>query len=74
VLWLNTSLTVRSGEAASHSKIGWQNFTRAVIQAAISRRPRGIVFLLWGSHAQKAVEGIPKVRNSFLDVFILNPP
>jgi uracil-DNA glycosylase len=74
VLWLNTSLTVRAGEAASHSKIGWQNFTQAVIKAAVSRRPRGIVFLLWGSHAQKAVGGIPKVRNPSLDTFILNAP
>lgn len=51
VLLLNTSLTVRAGEAASHSGLGWERFTDAAIRALSTRRD-GIVFLLWGRHAQ----------------------
>ena len=51
VLLLNAILTVRSGEAASHSGIGWQPFTDAVIRC-ISDRCEGVVFLLWGSFAR----------------------
>ena len=52
VLLLNAVLTVRAGEAASHSKIGWMNFTDAVIKK-ISAEKKGIVFLLWGRFAQE---------------------
>lgn len=51
VLLLNAVLTVRSGEAASHSTFGWQQFTDAVIQT-ISDRKEGVVFLLWGNFAR----------------------
>ena len=51
VLLLNAVLTVRSGEAASHSAFGWQQFTDAVIQT-ISDRKEGVVFLLWGNFAR----------------------
>ncbi|PVG02169.1 uracil-DNA glycosylase [Serendipita vermifera] len=61
VLWLNTSLTVRASQAASHSKIGWETFTRAAMQAVLSRpNHKGVVFLAWGSHAQKAIAGFDK--------------
>ena len=50
VLLLNAILTVRSGEAASHSGIGWQQFTDAVIRY-LSENRSGIVFMLWGSFA-----------------------
>ena len=50
VLLLNAILTVRSGEAASHSGIGWQQFTDAVIRY-ISDNLEGVVFLLWGNFA-----------------------
>ncbi|HPH22910.1 MAG TPA: uracil-DNA glycosylase [Chitinophagaceae bacterium] len=52
VLLLNSILTVRANEAASHSKIGWMNFTDAVIKK-ISDKKKGIVFLLWGRFAQE---------------------
>ncbi|MDR0793109.1 MAG: uracil-DNA glycosylase [Chitinophagaceae bacterium] len=52
ILLLNAVLTVRAGEAASHSKIGWMNFTDAVIKK-ISDEKKGIVFLLWGRFAQE---------------------
>ena len=52
VLLLNTTLTVREAEAASHQKQGWEEFTDAVIKT-ISKHGHHIVFMLWGSHAQK---------------------
>ncbi len=51
VLLLNAALTVRANEPASHSKIGWMEFTDAVIKK-ISDQKTGIVFLLWGRFAQ----------------------
>jgi uracil-DNA glycosylase len=52
VLLLNTSLTVEAHKAGSHSDIGWETFTDAVIQK-ISDKKEHVVFLLWGAHAQK---------------------
>lgn len=55
VLLLNAVLTVKAGQPTSHSGIGWQRFTDAVIQI-ISERLSGVVFLLWGNYARgKAV-------------------
>ena len=51
VLLLNTSLTVRAHEAGSHAGRGWERLTDAAIQALADQR-EGIVFLLWGRHAQ----------------------
>ncbi|MDF2179511.1 uracil-DNA glycosylase [Aliiglaciecola sp. CAU 1673] len=52
VLLLNTVLTVEQGLAHSHAKFGWEQFTDRVIQL-LNEAGQGIVFLLWGSHAQK---------------------
>lgn len=52
VFLLNTVLTVEQGNAHSHAKIGWETFTDHVI-ASLSEYGDGIVFLLWGSHAQR---------------------
>ncbi|HCL05957.1 MAG TPA: uracil-DNA glycosylase [Chitinophagaceae bacterium] len=51
VLLLNAVLTVRANEPASHAKIGWMDFTDAVIRK-ISDEKKGVVFLLWGRFAQ----------------------
>ncbi|TAN20131.1 MAG: uracil-DNA glycosylase [Chitinophagaceae bacterium] len=51
VLLLNAILTVRAHEPASHSKIGWEQFTDAVIRR-ISEEKAGIIFLLWGNFAR----------------------
>ncbi|MBQ9311182.1 MAG: uracil-DNA glycosylase [Bacteroidales bacterium] len=51
VLLLNSVLTVRSGQPASHSNIGWQEFTDAVIRY-VSDNCEGVVFLLWGNFAR----------------------
>jgi uracil-DNA glycosylase len=52
VLLLNTVLTVEQGKAHSHAKSGWETFTDRVIEA-INQHQSGVVFLLWGAHAQK---------------------
>lgn len=52
VLLLNAILTVRAGEAGSHQNKGWEKFTEAVIEK-LSQQKEGIVFMLWGSYAQK---------------------
>ena len=52
VFLLNSILTVRAKEPASHQKIGWQQFTDKVIQV-ISNQKEGIVFLLWGKFAHE---------------------
>ena len=51
VLLLNASLTVRQNEPGSHSKIGWIEFTDAVIKK-ISEEKKEVIFLLWGRFAQ----------------------
>lgn len=51
VLLLNTSLTVRRGQANSHRGKGWENFTNQIIKQ-LSRREDPMVFILWGSNAQ----------------------
>ncbi len=52
VLLLNAVLTVRANEPASHQKIGWMDFTNAVIRH-ISDQKEHVVFLLWGKFAQE---------------------
>lgn len=66
VLLLNAVLTVRSGEAASHSKIGWQEFTDAVIKY-ISDNCEGVVFMLWGNFARTKRELIDYSRHHVLE-------
>lgn len=51
VFLLNAILTVRASEAASHSKIGWEMFTDAVIRK-ISDDKEGVIFMLWGNFAR----------------------
>ncbi|MCI2082229.1 MAG: uracil-DNA glycosylase [Bacteroidales bacterium] len=52
VFLLNAILTVRAGQAASHSRIGWQEFTDSVI-TTVSNRREHVVFLLWGNFARE---------------------
>ncbi|XCI75903.1 MAG: uracil-DNA glycosylase [Flavobacteriales bacterium] len=56
VLLLNATLTVRDGQAGSHQNKGWETFIDTVIRT-LSNKKENIVFLLWGSYAQKK-EGI----------------
>ena len=61
VLLLNTCLTVEEGQAASHSKRGWEALTDAVIRH-VAEGPNPVVFMLWGSHAQSKQAWIPADR------------
>jgi uracil-DNA glycosylase len=65
VLLLNASLTVRQNEPASHSKIGWLQFTDTVI-TKISDENEGIVFLLWGKFAQDKQSLIDETKHHVL--------
>ncbi|HUM97285.1 MAG TPA: uracil-DNA glycosylase [Chitinophagaceae bacterium] len=65
VFLLNSSLTVRAAEPMSHSKIGWSNFTDAVIKK-ISSEKQHIVFLLWGKFAQEKKILIDESRHCIL--------
>ncbi len=65
VLLLNAVLTVRAHEPASHSKIGWMEFTDTVIKK-ISSEKQGVVFLLWGKFAQDKQVLIDETRHHVL--------
>ena len=66
VLLLNAVLTVRGGMPASHSRIGWQEFTDAVIKY-ISDNCEGVVFLLWGNFARSKRSLIDTSRHFVLE-------
>ncbi len=66
VLLLNSILTVEEGRPASHSKIGWQEFTDAVIRYLSDSR-EGIVFLLWGGYARSKKALIDPSRHHILE-------
>jgi uracil-DNA glycosylase len=65
ILMLNASLTVRAGEPMSHAKIGWADFTDAVIRK-VSEQKKGVVFLLWGKFAQAKQELIDETKHQVL--------
>ncbi len=66
VLMLNTSLTVRKGQAGSHQHLGWERFTDAVISTLSANGEPGIIFLLWGAHAAKKESLIDPQRHHVL--------
>lgn len=65
VLLLNTSLTVRAHEAASHKNKGWEKLTDAIIQA-VSSQANPVVFVLWGAHAQKKLSLVDGTRHTVI--------
>jgi len=65
VLLLNSVLTVEMGRAASHRDRGWESFTGAVV-AAVNAKPEPVVFLLWGSYAQKKAAFVDQSRHLVL--------
>lgn len=65
VLLLNAVLTVEAGQAGSHQGKGWEGFTDAAIDA-LNREREGLVFMLWGSHAQKKGQLIDGKRHCIL--------
>ncbi len=72
VLMINAVLTVRSGEAASHSSHGWERFTDAVI-AALNDHSSGVVYMLWGSYAQRKGAVIDRGNNCVLEAVHPSP-
>lgn len=66
VLLLNTVLTVEQAQAHSHAKIGWERFTDTVIQQ-LNEHCHGLIFLLWGSHAQKKGSTIDNTKHHVLN-------
>ena len=66
VFLLNTVLTVEQGQAHSHKHLGWEQFTDKVI-AHINQHCEGVVFILWGAHAQKKGKGIDSTRHHILN-------
>ena len=65
VLLLNDVLTVKAGQAASHQKLGWEQFTENVI-SFLSNEKSGLVFMLWGNHAQKKGKNIDRSKHLVL--------
>ncbi|KAL4917444.1 uracil-DNA glycosylase-like protein [Aspergillus aurantiobrunneus] len=66
VLLLNTCLTVRAHQAASHSNKGWERLTQKAIDVVTRVRTRGVVFLAWGTPAGKRITGINRDRHCIL--------
>jgi len=65
VLLINSVLTVEKNRAGSHQGKGWEHFTDAIIRM-LSTEQRGLVYLLWGSYAQKKGKIIDRKRNLVL--------
>ncbi|BAB07569.1 uracil-DNA glycosylase [Halalkalibacterium halodurans] len=65
VLLLNTVLTVRKGQAASHRGKGWESFTDRVI-TCLNEREKPVIFVLWGRHAQEKQALITNDRHYIL--------
>lgn len=66
VLLLNTTLTVRSGQAASHQGKGWERFTDRVI-AMVNEKPETVVFLLWGAPSRKKKSLVDTTRHVVIE-------
>ena len=62
---LNSVLTVRAGQAFSHKGHGWEKLTDAAIEA-LSKRPRPVVFILWGRAARSKIKLIDTQTNVVL--------
>ena len=66
VLLLNATLTVRAGQAGSHQNKGWELFTDEVVRLLAEEKDH-IVFILWGSYAQKKGETIDRSKHFVLE-------
>ncbi|RKP05565.1 uracil-DNA glycosylase, partial [Thamnocephalis sphaerospora] len=73
VLMLNASLTVRAHQAGSHANRGWETFTADAVVQYLNRHCSGLVFMLWGSHAQKKGKNIDRKRHLVLSAVHPSP-
>ena len=65
VLLLNSVLTVEMAKAGSHGKMGWEQFTDAII-ALVNDKPEPVVFMLWGAYAHKKAANVDASRHLVL--------
>ncbi len=65
VLLLNSTLTVRAGQAGSHQNLGWERFTDAIVER-LSQEKDFLVFLLWGRYAQRKGSNIDRQKHCVL--------
>jgi len=72
VLLINSVLTVRAHSATSHAGRGWETFTDAVIRA-VAEHHSGIVYMLWGSYAQRKGSIIDRATNCVLETVHPSP-
>lgn len=72
VLLLNSVLTVEAGQAASHAKRGWEDFTDAVIRL-VNDRAQPAVFILWGSYAQKKAAFVDSIERGGRHLVLKSP-
>ncbi len=72
VLLLNATLTVEAGKAGSHQKLGWQALTDQIVET-LSRERAGLVFILWGRHAQAKRALIDPARHLILETVHPSP-
>jgi len=66
ILLLNATLTVESGKPQSHANIGWNIFTDQVIKV-LNEQKEGLIFLLWGSQAQRKAEFVDRKKHYVLE-------
>ncbi len=66
VLLLNTTLTVRAGQAASHQGKGWEIFTDEVLRV-VNAKPERVVFMLWGAAARKKRQLVDTSRHVIIE-------
>ena len=66
VLLLNTTLTVRSGQAASHQKRSWEEFTDQIIRI-VNDKTEPVVFILWGNAARRKADFIDRRRHTIIE-------
>jgi len=66
VLLINATLTVRAGQAGSHQNKGWEQFTDEVVRL-VAKEKNNVVFMLWGSYAQKKGETIDRTKHLVLE-------
>jgi len=65
VLLLNTALSVKLGQAGSHTNLGWKNFIDQLITALAKKKP-SLVWMLWGGHAQSKLPLIQAGKNQLI--------
>jgi len=66
VMLLNSTLTVRAGEAGSHQGYGWERFTDQVI-SLLNEKETPVVFVLWGRYAREKVSLIDNPRHTIIE-------